>query len=159
MRALAALLLLLAAMGFALGITLPVMRFERLLVFEDTPSILAIIATLFDDGAWALAALVSAVSVVFPLVKLATVFVHAVDPGRDERWLRHMGLLSKWSMADVLVVALVIVAAKTSGLADAAALPGIWFYGGSALAGAAAAALLRRGRRATPQLGRAEPGS
>jgi len=54
-----------------------------------------------------------------------------------------VGLLSKWSMMDVLVVALAVFAAKTSGLASAAALPGLWFYAGAALLSALAAALIK----------------
>ena len=47
-------------------------------------------------------------------------------------------------MMDVLLVALVIFAAKTSGLANAFAQSGMWFYAGSAISGAIAAALLKR---------------
>ena len=47
-------------------------------------------------------------------------------------------------MMDVLLVALVVFAAKTSGFATAVAQPGVWFYAVSALAGAAAAGLIKR---------------
>jgi paraquat-inducible protein A len=57
-------------------------------------------------------------------------------------------VLSKWSMADVLVVALAIFAAKTSGLADAAAQSGIWFYAAATLLSACAAVILTRRARA-----------
>ena len=40
-------------------------------------------------------------------------------------WLR---ALSNWSMLDVVLVALVIFAAKTSGLATAFTQPGLWFF-------------------------------
>jgi paraquat-inducible protein A len=45
---------------------------------------------------------------------------------------------------DVLLVAIVIAAAKTSGLAEAFSQPGLWFYAGSTLAVSAAQALLAR---------------
>ena len=44
-------LLLLAAPFFlALGLTLPLVRFEKLYFFEETPSLIAIVTTLWQDG-------------------------------------------------------------------------------------------------------------
>jgi paraquat-inducible protein A len=56
---------------------------------------------------------------------------------------RLLGAVSKWSMMDVLLVALVIFAAKTSGLADAFTQPGLWFYATSVATAAIATVLLR----------------
>jgi paraquat-inducible protein A len=42
-------------------------------------------------------------------------------------------LLTKWSMMDVMLVAIVIAAAKTSGLANAFTEAGLWCYAGAAL--------------------------
>ena len=64
--------------------------------------------------------------------------------------IRWAGVLSKWSMMDVLLVALVITAAKTSGLAEAIVQPGLWFYAISALCGAIAAGLLKSRPGSTP---------
>ncbi len=47
-------------------------------------------------------------------------------------------------MMDVLLVAILVFAAKTSGLASAASQPGIWFYAGSAALAAIAAELVKR---------------
>ncbi|MNL72332.1 Paraquat-inducible protein A [compost metagenome] len=52
------------------------------------------------------------------------------DAGLPSRLLPH---LSRWSMMDVLLVAVVIFAAKSSGLAEAFTQPGLWFYAISAL--------------------------
>lgn len=142
-------LLLLAAPFFlALGLTLPLVRFEKLYFFEETPSLIAIVTTLWKDGSIALALLVALFSAVFPIAKLMAVMVEAVAKARAgglhrpvSRWLP---LLSKWSMMDVMLVALVIVAAKTSGVADAFTQPGLWFYAGSALAVTAAHFILGR---------------
>ncbi|MGO7917473.1 paraquat-inducible protein A, partial [Rhizobium ruizarguesonis] len=41
--------------------------------------------------------------------------------------------LSKWSMMDVLLVAIVIAAAKTTGLADAFTQPVLWCYAASSM--------------------------
>lgn len=122
----------------ALGLTLPLVRFEKLYFFEDTPSLVGIIATLWRDGSFLLALLVALFSAVFPVAKLLVVFFEAAakrnGEARGKGLLRNfIPLLSKWSMMDVLLVALVIVAAKSSGVADAFTQPGLWFYAASAL--------------------------
>ncbi|MDA4847874.1 paraquat-inducible protein A [Hoeflea poritis] len=123
----------------ALGLTLPLVRFEKLYFFEETPSLFGIVVTLWRDGSFLLALLVALFSAVFPVAKILVVFYEAAVRGNGEA--RRPGLLSgfipllsKWSMMDVLLVALVIVAAKTGGVADAFTQPGLWFYAASALA-------------------------
>tara|TARA_R110000751_G_scaffold234229_3_gene335574 strand:+ start:199799 stop:200335 length:537 start_codon:yes stop_codon:yes gene_type:complete len=123
----------------ALGLTLPLVRFEKLYFFEETPSLIQIIWTLGQDGNLLLAVLVALFSAIFPVAKLLTVLFEAASkPDREKSgpaFLRGVfPLLSKWSMMDVMLVALVIVAAKTSGVADAFTQPGLWFYAASALA-------------------------
>ena len=146
MRILVALLLLAASMSFALGITLPILHMQKLYFFEETPSIVSLLLALWEEGERLIALAVLAFSVIFPLLKLMIVFIAAVAPQArlaHSPIIRWAGVLSKWSMMDVLLVALVITAAKTSGLADAVVQPGLWFYAASAIAGAVAAALLR----------------
>lgn len=41
--------------------------------------------------------------------------------------------LGKWSMMDVLVVALLVLTAKSSGLANAASAPGVYCFAGAVL--------------------------
>lgn len=133
----------------ALGLTLPLVRFEKLYFFEETPSLIAIITTLWLDGSTLLAILVALFSAVFPIAKLLAVMLEAVgaNSGGESRAGLIGGLLpvlSKWSMMDVMLVALVIVAAKTSGVADAFTQPGLWFYAASALSVTAAHYILRK---------------
>jgi paraquat-inducible protein A len=127
------LLLALAALCLALGISLPIMRLEQLYFFTTEPSLLQVIGELWADGNGALAVLVLAFSVVFPAGKLIVLGMEFARRGARPRWLRRaMPHLSKWSMMDVMLVAIVIFAAKTSGLAQAVTLPGFWFYAASA---------------------------
>jgi paraquat-inducible protein A len=84
-------------------------------------------------------------SIAFPCLKLGFLHVaaYAGEHGakRIPSWLR---ALSNWSMLDVVLVALVIFAAKTSGLATALTQPGLWFFAASAVLTAAASALVKR---------------
>lgn len=136
---------------FALGVTLPLMRFESFYVFSTDASLVEVILSLWTGGDAALAVLVGLVSIVFPLAKLLLVAAEQVaeDSLQQTGFLdRLVPVLSKWSMMDVLLVAIVIFATKTSGLAQAFTQPGLWFYAGSSLAVVALSAL---GRRAVPQ--------
>ncbi|MHB0951771.1 MAG: paraquat-inducible protein A [Allorhizobium sp.] len=130
-------LLVLAPAFLTLGIMLPLVRFETLYFFSDNPSLVEIVLSLWREGNSALAALVGLLSIVFPSVKLVGLMAEALGPagGDKGRGLMHalVPLLSKWSMTDVLLVAIVIFAAKTSGLAEAFTQPGLWFYAASAV--------------------------
>ena len=143
MRVAIAVLLPVATASFALGLVLPLLRLERLILFEDRPSLLQIIEGLWRGGDPALAVLIAAFSVVFPALKLMLVH-NAAMTGRPTRSLMLMSALGKWSMMDVMLVALVIFAAKSSGFAAAAALPGLWFYACATFTTALAAYLVRR---------------
>lgn len=125
------LLLLISAVSFGLGITLPLVQFKKLYFFSDTPSLLGIVAGLWNEGSGGLAIIVVLFSLLFPMVKLWMAFQSAICGNRLPDWA---GILSKWSMMDVLLVAIAIFAAKSSGLASAITQPGLWFYGLSAIA-------------------------
>ncbi len=128
---------------FALGLVLPIAVFERLFVFTDRPSLIGVVNGLWRDGDVTIAVVVAMFSILFPAAKLLVLHFAACQPDRAH-WVGRVGLLSKWSMADVLVVAIAIFAAKTSGLAEAATQAGIWFYATAALLSAIAAAFIRK---------------
>jgi paraquat-inducible protein A len=133
-----------ATFSFALGITLPLIRVDRFLILSDEPSLVAMVASLWNGGEWAIASLILAFSIVFPAMKLyllhAAAFAAADHDHRLPGWFRS---LSNWSMLDVVLVALVIFAAKTSGLATAITQPGLWFFAGSVALTVLAAALVK----------------
>ena len=146
MRAALPLTLFLATIAFGIGITLPLVRIERLFFFTDEPSLLGIVGGLWTEGDHALAVLVCAFSLVFPAIKLGLLHLAAYSsadaPGFSiPTWMK---ALSNWSMLDVVLVALVIFAAKTSGLATAFTQPGLWFFAISVILTAIASSLARR---------------
>lgn len=144
MRFFVPLILFAAGACFALGLTLPLLRVERLWLFAEEPSLLAIVGTLWTGGEVLLAAIVAAFSIAFPAAKLSLLHVAAYGPGEHAALPSWMKAVANWSMLDVVLVALVIFAAKTSGLASAVTLPGLWFFAASAVLTATASALLRK---------------
>ncbi len=119
----------------ALGLVLPLIRFEKLWFFDETPSLLQIVASLWTGGDMALAALVALVSIVLPVLKMIGIAAESeAAGGTGSLFYRNVvPHLSKWSMMDVLLVAIVIAAAKTTGLANAFTQPGLWCYAASAM--------------------------
>lgn len=140
-------LLFFGTLCFGLGLVLPIAVFERLFFLEQTPSLIEIVTGLWTGGDYFLALVIALFSIAFPAVKLLVLQMAATD-GARRHLVQRAGALSKWSMMDVLVVALAVFAAKTTGLANAAAQPGIWFYGAAALMSAVAAVLLTRNKPA-----------
>ena len=128
-------LLLAAAICFGLGASLPLVRFEKLWLFSETPSLLGLVYGLWQEGSLLLSAIVGLFSICFPVLKMAMAFRAAIDGNTLPGWA---SMLSKWSMMDVLLVAIAIFAAKTSGIATAISQPGIWFYALSTVTLAAA---------------------
>ena len=131
------LFLVASAFSLALGLVLPLVRFEKLYFFSETPSLIGIVTSLWSQGSPALALVIALLSIVFPISKLIGIAIEATAPsagGRQDRAVaRLLPILGKWSMMDVMLVALVIVAAKTSGMATAFTQPGLWFYAASAV--------------------------
>lgn len=118
-------LLLVSAISFGLGISLPLMRFEKLWFFSETPSLITIVSDLWIQGEYLLTLVVAGFSLLFPVLKLATGFQAVFSNKKASGWA---AALAKWSMMDVLLVAIVVFAAKTSGLANAISQPGLWFF-------------------------------
>lgn len=131
------LLIVSASVCLFLGLTLPVIRLTRLYVWTDTFSIISVIWTLFREGEFWLSAVLFVFSILFPALKLLYLLALFAMPGtsRTKRMknLNRLAWLGKWSMLDVLVMALVIFYVKSSGVADAVALPGIYFFAASVI--------------------------
>ena len=136
-------LLYAAAFCFPLGLILPLMRMEKLFFFEETPSLFDLVTGLYDKGDLALSAIIAVFSFIFPAVKLFLLFTIAFGTTPHHR-LKVLSALGKWSMMDVMLVALVVFAAKTSGVASALALPGLWFFAAATLFSALAAMIIRK---------------
>ena len=145
MRVILILCLVIAPFCLALGITMPLMRFETLYFFNNEPSLVEIVRNLAADGDWALASIVALVSILFPVIKMLVIFAEAIGLQTNGTALaKLLPQLARWSLMDVLIVALVIVAAKTGGLVTALSQPGLWFYAASAILSVLAHILVAR---------------
>lgn len=146
-----------AAVCLVLGLTLPVMRLTRLYFWTDTHSILSILSALWAGDEIFLTAVIFVFSIVFPALKLLYITMAGTlttfDPARRNRWFKRIDWLGKWSMLDVLVLALLVFYAKATKFADAVTLPGVYFFAASVFLTMIAYSLIDQGE---PSPGRQE---
>lgn len=144
-RLFGAVLVLFSAVCLACGLTLPIVRLERLYFFSETPSLGELVAGLWSGGDQGLAMVVGLFSIALPIAKLAWLAAEFLPKRMRGGFLaRMMPYLARWSMMDVMLVAITVFAAKTSGLAVAVTQPGLWFYAASALTAGVAPVLVAR---------------
>lgn len=115
---------------------------------SNTYSILSVIEGFFDDGDVALGLFLVFFSVLFPVAKLCALWraTVVVSRGRDPgNAFRLIDGLSKFSLVEVLVVALVVTALKGLPLnIEVVVRWGLWVFVGSIFLGAIASIFLHR---------------
>ncbi|MGA3007616.1 MAG: paraquat-inducible protein A [Opitutaceae bacterium] len=115
-------LLTMAFALFGLGIFFPFFHVTKMWVFHDAISVVSGLFTLFEQGEYFLFGLLTLFTLIFPCVKLGLLAVvwteRKHDLARVRRLLVWVEKLGKWSMLDVFVVAILIVAMKSASVAD-----------------------------------------
>ena len=124
---------ILAAAGLlVLGWVLPIMTVERLLFLTERVSILEGCLELWAEGQYFLFTIIVVFSIVFPLLKLAValhLWYRAENLGPAlQRSLGWMEAVGRWSMLDVFVVALVVVAIQISIISDVRLHAGLYVF-------------------------------
>lgn len=153
-------LLLAASVLLAFGLYVPLLKIEKMVFWENEYSVATGVFGLWDDGQWILAAIVFFWSVAFPIAKLALLFwiwFGKMDPDQRERTLRRLEVLGKWSMLDVYIVAVLIVAAKLGPVADVTPEYGIYVFGSAVVLSMLVTAHIQRLARAGGEPPRPEP--
>ncbi len=121
-----------ASVCLALGITLPIIRLTKYVFWTTEHSLLSTVQVLIKDGQIFLGGTILVFSIIFPVVKLLYLLLCSTLPHQDlvrlRPQLRALEWLGKWSMHDVLVLALTIFFIKSQGLYDAASLWGVYFF-------------------------------
>jgi len=130
-------LIILATVFFALGIILPVIRFTTVYVWTNEHSIATIIWALYRNNEFFLCVVLFAFSIFFPFLKLFYLLTLVTSPDLDPafraRSISTMEWLGRYSMTDVMVLALMIFYVNSSGYTEATVLPGVYFFAASAL--------------------------
>lgn len=126
------LLIITATVCLVLGLTLPIIKLTRFYVWSDVHSLITVVRELYFSGEMILAGIVLVFSIIFPFTKLVYLLtlytILTIHPNDASPWLKRLSHIGKWSMLDVLVLALIIFYVKMTDLADAVSLPGINFF-------------------------------
>jgi hypothetical protein len=155
-------LIIAATICLVLGLTLPIIRLTRLYIWSDVHSLASVARELYFSGEIILATVVCLFSIIFPFLKLlyllALYSIQQVQPNRSAEWLKRLSWLGKWSMLDVLVLALVIFYAKATNLADATSMPGIYLFASAVILTMIATAMIEQDmeRQRLPDTDKAE---
>lgn len=115
-------LIAVAFLLFGTGIFFPFFHVTKFWVFDDAVSVVGGIFTLFKEGEYFLFAVLTLFTLVFPCIKLGLLAIVWLERDHDlakvrklHGWVESLG---KWSMLDVFVVAILIVAMKSAGVAN-----------------------------------------
>ena len=109
------LLVVVSAVCLAVGLTAPVLTLEKFFIIDNTFSILSGLVQLLEEGRFFLFIIILLFSVILPIIKLWVLFRLLGSTKTNEslhRYLHMMHQYGKWSMLDVFVVALLVVAVK-----------------------------------------------
>ena len=130
-------LIIIGTVFFALGVILPVIRFTTVYVWTNEHSIATIIYALYKNQEFFLCGVVFAVSIFFPFLKLLYLLTLVTSPDLSpefrEKSIATMEWLGRYSMTDVMVLALMIFYVNSSGYTEATVLPGVYFFAASAI--------------------------
>jgi len=132
--------LLISTVLLFIGLSLPLLQTQQQFFWkkwENSYSVWAGVKALSHQGDYFLAGVLFFFSIVFPLAKLISLAViWFVKLREDQRatLLHWLGLLGKWSMLDVFVVAILIVLVKLGPMARVEPRIGVYFFAAAIVA-------------------------
>jgi paraquat-inducible protein A len=124
-------LLMLSSLLLGAGLCMPLMNVEKMMFWNNDYSVLTGITGLFKEKEYFLSAILFFFCLVFPITKLCTLWFLWLFKCQDAlraRILEWLTLLGKWSMLDVFVVAILIVAVKLGPMANVEPRQGVYIF-------------------------------
>ncbi len=130
-------LLLIICVLLITGMVSPIITLEKLIFIENTFSVVSGVIQLFGEGQYFLFLVISIFSIGLPLIKLVILYLllsaATARRHRFDRLLELMHDYGKWSMLDVFVVAILVVAVKLGALADVQMRYGLYAFAAGVL--------------------------
>jgi paraquat-inducible protein A len=129
--------LIFALLLLLVGLFAPLLTLEKFFIFSNTVSLMSGLLDLISRGYILLFVLIFGFSVLLPSLKILMIYkmwkTSSPTDDRDTRYLHWMSQLSKWSMLDVFVVALLIVSVKIGAIAKVDVHYGLYCFAASVL--------------------------
>jgi len=131
-------LLVVAVLLFGTGVFFPFFHVTKFWVFHSGISVVGGIITLLQEGEYFLFAVLGLFTLVFPCAKLGLLAIVWLEREHDLARVRRLHgwveSLGKWSMLDVFVVAILIVAMKSAAVAHIQLGLGLYLFTFSVIA-------------------------
>lgn len=131
------LLLWFTTLCLAAGLVSPIITLKKFVMLENTFSVLGGVIELLQEGQLFLFLVITGFSIVLPLLKIGVLYrllsVSAGRVGTLDSYLHWMHLYGKWSMLDVFVVALLVVAVKLGVVASVEMRFGLYAFAGAVI--------------------------
>ena len=124
-------LIIVSALLLGCGLSLPLMMIEKMVFWNNEYSVITGIFGLFNEREYFLSALLFFFCLIFPITKLVTLWIlwkFKLEQQRRNKILEWLGILGKWSMLDVFVVAILIVAVKLGPMASVTPRIGVYIF-------------------------------
>ncbi len=126
-----------AALLLLVGLIAPIITLRKFVLVENTFSVLSGLVELLQNGQVFLFLLLTGFSVVLPILKLRVLYRlvsrNEAMQDRGRKLLHWMHLYGKWSMLDVFVVAVLVVAVKLGAIVDVEMRYGLYAFAASVL--------------------------
>ncbi|HEX5219840.1 MAG TPA: paraquat-inducible protein A [Verrucomicrobiae bacterium] len=126
------LMLLLSLVLFLAGLFRPFTRITKLWLFDNDVSVYQGLITLFQEQEIFLFGILLIFTVIFPFVKLTALLTLWLAPALKAQTMARVhsfvANLSKWSMLDVFVVAVLVVLIRSGGIARIKAQDGLLLF-------------------------------
>lgn len=130
-------LLVVTAVLLAAGLVAPIITLKKFVIVENTFSVLSGVIQLAREGQWFLFFIIAGFSVILPILKIAVLYRLVSRTRRCDasmhRYLHWMHLYGKWSMLDVFIVAVLVVAVKLGAIASVEMRYGLYAFAASVL--------------------------
>lgn len=141
------LLIISASMLLAVGMSLPLFKVTQMVLWKSSYSIITGVKQLFIEGEHFIGTIIMLFSIVFPttkLVALTIIWMIRLSAEKRKIALHWLGYLGKWSMLDVFIVALMILAIKLKALARVELQAGFYVFSAAILISLIAVNVLER---------------
>ncbi len=131
-------ILLVIAVGLLLlGLKAPIITMHKLVFFENTFSVFSGVMQLLAEGKIFLFFVITAFSIVLPFLKIIMLFLILSNSGGIKASLRKhlhwMHQFGKWSMLDVFIVAILVVAVKMGAIVNVEMRYGLYAFAAAVL--------------------------
>lgn len=126
-----------ASVLLLVGLVAPIITLSKFVLIKNTFSVLSGAIELLKEGQVFLFLVITGFSVVIPMLKLRVLYrlvsKREIAKDRIRKQLHWMHLYGKWSMLDVFVVAVLVVAVKLGAIADVDMRFGLYAFAASVL--------------------------